>query len=441
MSDKTSAASRVLVDRAPMADGAGADRCRSRNHRARLLRAAAWRGRADGAGALILLGAASALPRPRLHLAARAGAPGRCLPAHADGSTQPDRYLKVSPYYHLKRHKLDHLRRRLDTGGCERVPDLRRSAQGRPHRLSRLRQQLRDAASGRACSAPGRPTSAAASATARSRRCCASRIPAGGGLQDGGRARAWRRARSRPISAPRPASACCLRPDQARRRRDHPRRHRLGRPAEFHGDGRRSSGRQNYIDNLNGFFDNTAGAVADAGGEILSFIGDGFLAIFPSGRNQKEFSEACKLALRRRWRPRTGWTSITASVRRARRAGARLWALAPYRQCHVRQCRAGRAAVVLGIRLDRERGGAAGGADQEVRDADRRSEEFTAIAAASGSRSGREILARRRGAHGGVPAGTPRTGRWPAARVIQRSRVRDFSDAEAVIMLHRDTPA
>src|SRR5262249_12286280 len=56
-------------------------------------------------------------------------------------------------------------------------------------------------------------------------------------------------------------------------------------------------GRQAYIDSLNGFFDATAGAVADAGGEILSFIGDGFLAIFPSGRNHKDSSEACKLAL------------------------------------------------------------------------------------------------------------------------------------------------
>ena len=65
-------------------------------------------------------------------------------------------------------------------------------------------------------------------------------------------------------------------------------------------------GRQNYIDSLNGFFDATAGAVADAGGEILSFIGDGFLAIFPSGRNQKESSEACKLALSAALRPRTG---------------------------------------------------------------------------------------------------------------------------------------
>src|ERR1700741_204972 len=53
-------------------------------------------------------------------------------------------------------------------------------------------------------------------------------------------------------------------------------------------------GRQSYIDSLNGFFDATAGAVADAGGEILSFIGDGFLALFPSGVNHTDSSEASK---------------------------------------------------------------------------------------------------------------------------------------------------
>src|SRR6202008_4553858 len=53
-------------------------------------------------------------------------------------------------------------------------------------------------------------------------------------------------------------------------------------------------GRQSYIDNLNGFFDSTAGAVADSGGEILSFIGDGFLALFPSGVNHTDSSEASK---------------------------------------------------------------------------------------------------------------------------------------------------
>jgi adenylate cyclase len=56
-------------------------------------------------------------------------------------------------------------------------------------------------------------------------------------------------------------------------------------------------GRQAYIDNLDTFFDATAGAVADAGGDILSFIGDGFLAIFPCGRNHKESHDSCHLAL------------------------------------------------------------------------------------------------------------------------------------------------
>ena len=55
-------------------------------------------------------------------------------------------------------------------------------------------------------------------------------------------------------------------------------------------------GRQSYIDNLNSFFDATAGAVADAGGEILSFIGDGFLSVFPCERNQRETAKACQLA-------------------------------------------------------------------------------------------------------------------------------------------------
>src|SRR5258708_8875356 len=55
-------------------------------------------------------------------------------------------------------------------------------------------------------------------------------------------------------------------------------------------------GRQSYIDNLNSFFDATAGAVADAGGEILSFIGDGFLSVFPCERNQRESAKACQLA-------------------------------------------------------------------------------------------------------------------------------------------------
>ncbi len=52
-------------------------------------------------------------------------------------------------------------------------------------------------------------------------------------------------------------------------------------------------GREAYIECLNTFFDNVAGAFADAGGEILSFMGDGFLAIFPSGDTPASRKEAC----------------------------------------------------------------------------------------------------------------------------------------------------
>jgi adenylate cyclase len=55
-------------------------------------------------------------------------------------------------------------------------------------------------------------------------------------------------------------------------------------------------GRQAYIESLNAFFDGVASAFADAGGEILSFMGDGFLAIFPSGDDAAGRKQACEQA-------------------------------------------------------------------------------------------------------------------------------------------------
>jgi adenylate cyclase len=55
-------------------------------------------------------------------------------------------------------------------------------------------------------------------------------------------------------------------------------------------------GRQAYIESLNAFFDSVASAFADAGGEILSFMGDGFLAIFPSGDDPTARKDACENA-------------------------------------------------------------------------------------------------------------------------------------------------
>ena len=55
-------------------------------------------------------------------------------------------------------------------------------------------------------------------------------------------------------------------------------------------------GREAYIDTLNTFFDGVATAFTDGGGEILSFVGDGFLAIYPSGSSPRERREACQQA-------------------------------------------------------------------------------------------------------------------------------------------------
>ncbi len=54
-------------------------------------------------------------------------------------------------------------------------------------------------------------------------------------------------------------------------------------------------GRQVYIDTLNQFFDAIATPFNQRGGEILSFVGDGFLAVYPCGRH-REPSQVAALA-------------------------------------------------------------------------------------------------------------------------------------------------
>ncbi|QRM57940.1 adenylate/guanylate cyclase domain-containing protein [Sinorhizobium sp. BG8] len=56
-------------------------------------------------------------------------------------------------------------------------------------------------------------------------------------------------------------------------------------------------GRQAYIDTLNQFFDAIASPFNRNGGEILSFLGDGFLAVYPCGRHKDPSKVACDSAL------------------------------------------------------------------------------------------------------------------------------------------------
>jgi adenylate cyclase len=56
-------------------------------------------------------------------------------------------------------------------------------------------------------------------------------------------------------------------------------------------------GRQAYIDTLNQFFDAIATPFNRGGGEILSFLGDGFLAVYPCGRHREPSQAAAQAAM------------------------------------------------------------------------------------------------------------------------------------------------
>jgi adenylate cyclase len=58
-----------------------------------------------------------------------------------------------------------------------------------------------------------------------------------------------------------------------------------------------TAGREGYIDVLNQFFDAVAAPFNRAGGQILSFLGDGFLAVYPCERHRVPSEIACQAAL------------------------------------------------------------------------------------------------------------------------------------------------
>ena len=64
----------------------------------------------------------------------------------------------------------------------------------------------------------------------------------------------------------------------------------------------KSMGRQAYLRQLNRFFYCMAGAVLEAGGEVLRYIGDAVLAIFPI----EEIREVLRAVVRQRGSPRQG---------------------------------------------------------------------------------------------------------------------------------------
>jgi adenylate cyclase len=348
----------------------------------------------------------------------------------------PERVLK-SPYYHLMKHGLDHLRRRLDTGSAVEFPifdDLRKK--GLTDYLAFASGFEMEKGQGMvgswATDQRGGFTDGEVEALLRIQDplAVACKMAARGGLA--------KSVLSTYLSAKageRVLSGQIKRGDGE-----------TVRAAIVWGDLRNSTqmaeqlGRQTYIDNLNSFFDATAGVVVDAGGEILSFIGDGFLAVFPCERNRKDSAEACKLALS----AALNATHQMAETNRERESntGAPLgYGLS----LHIGNVMFGN--VGLAERLSFSVFGSTINEAARLETLTKKfatpivaSEEFTTYCGGEWEALGRESL---RGINAAMAVFRPvRTEREaPAPQIAARSRVREYSDAEAVVLMYRDNPS
>jgi adenylate cyclase len=352
---------------------------------------------------------------------------------HTSDNAPADRWLK-SPYYHLVKHGLDHLRRRLDTGGAAEFPifdDLRKEgltdylAFASSFELDKGRGMLGSwSTDQRGGFTDGEIEELLRIQDALAVAC---KMAARGGLA--------KSALSTYLGAQageRVLAGQIKRGDGE-----------TTRAAIVWGDLRDSTamaerlGRQSYIDNLNSFFDATAGAVADAGGEILSFVGDGFLAIFPCGRNQKDSGDACKLALS---------AALDAADRMAevnrQRAVKDEAALGYGLALHIGNVMFGNVGLV-----DRLSFSVFGSAVNEAARLEAltkkfatpviASQEFTTYCGGEWEALGAEPL---RGLEAPMAVYRPlQVERAAPAPVVARGRARDLSDAEAVVLLHRDS--
>ena len=355
---------------------------------------------------------------------------------HPPEGMQPERFLK-SPYYHLMKHGLDHLRRRLDNGGTAEFPvfdDLRKEGltDYLAFAVSFEIEKGQGMVGSWATDQRGGFTDDEIEALLRIQDplAVACKMAARGGL-----AKSVLSTYLGAKAGEHVLSGQIKRGDGE-----------TSRAAIVWGDLRNSTqmaeqlGRQTYIDNLNSFFDATAGVVADAGGEILSFIGDGFLAVFPCERNHKDSNKACKLALSAALQA----THQMAETNRQREAdnGAPLgYGLS----LHIGNVMFGN--VGLAERLSFSVFGSIVNEAARLETLTKKfatpivaSEEFTTYCGGEWEPLGSESL---RGINAPMAVFRPvRTEREaPVPQITARNRVRDFSDAEAVVLMYRDSPS
>jgi adenylate cyclase len=355
---------------------------------------------------------------------------------HRTDDIVSEKFLK-SPFYHLAKHGLDHLRRRLDNGGAVEFPvfdELRKEGltDYLAYAVSFDMEKGQGMVGSWATDQRGGFTDGEIEALLRIQDslAVACKMAARDGL-----AKSVLSTYLGAKAGERVLSGQIKRGDGE-----------TSRAAIVWGDLRNSTqmadqlGRQTYIDNLNSFFDATAGLVVDAGGEILSFIGDGFLAVFPCERNQKDSNKACKLALSAALHATHQMTETNRQ--RAANNGAPLgYGLS----LHIGNVMFGN--VGLAERLSFSVFGSTVNEAARLETLTKKfatpivaSEEFTTYCGGEWEALGSESL---RGINAPMavfrPAQTERE--VPVPQITARSRMRDFSDAEAVVQMYRDSPS
>ena len=172
-----------------------------------------------------------------------------------------------------------------------------------------------------------------------------------------------------------------------------------------------TAGREGYIETLNQFFDAIAAPFNRSGGQILSFLGDGFLAVYPCERHRAPSEVACQAALARRVQGhRRGWPSSTRQ-----RAQAGLGEIGYGIGLHVGNVMFGNVGLTDRLTFSAfgvggQRGAAAAAADQEVPAAGHRQPGLRHLCGGGWMTLGNEKLRRRRGEGDGAVARHGRSG-------------------------------
>lgn len=194
-------------------------------------------------------------------------------------------------------------------------------------------------------------------------------------------------------------------------------------------------GRQGYIDLLDEFFDAIAKPFAMEGGQILSFLGDGFLGVYPCERNRAESQQACRKALKAAeiatWR--------MADFNRRRRA-ANDEEIGFGLGLHVGNVMFGN--VGLKERLTFSAFGQAVNEVQRLEGLSKKyktpiiaSDEFALYSGGEWNMLGVETL---RGTEYDMKVHAPFAGTGKISEYVPASKARELTDAERLILLHRD---